>query len=248
MGTITLWRDYRIRKLEREDDIQFVALLRPMVLIVKVTIFVIAALSWAHHAGFDTSTLLAGLGFGSLATALSAQRTLEKVIGAGTLYAAKPVRPGDLSRFGDVTGDVIEIGLRSMVLRTLDRTVVSIPNAIFSSVHIENISARDRIRFLKKLQLQMPTTNQLRVILGELRALFLAHPQVIQDTVSIRLEAIEAAIAILRVEAGIDTRDYQTYLAIAEDLNLRIIELADTNGVIFSSSGHGSIRPSMAAL
>lgn len=237
LGTLTLWRDYKIRKLERENDIQFVALLRPMVLIVKLAIVVVASLTWAHQAGFDTSTLIAGLGVGSLAIALAAQKTLENVIGAGTLYTAKPVRPGDLCRFGDITGHVIEIGLRSVSIRTLERTVVTIPNSTFSSVDIENISARDRIQFLKRLQLQMSSANQLRVILGELRALFLAHPEVIQETVSIRLEKIEAATAVIRVDAGINTRDYQVYLAVAEDLNLRIIELVHANGAIFSGPG-----------
>ncbi len=236
-GLITLWRDYKFRKLESAGDTHYIALLKPMVLIIKILVFITAVLVWAHNAGFNISTIIAGLGVGSLAVALAAQRTMENVIGAATLYAARPIRPGDFCKFGDIKGTVEEIGLRSVTLRTQDRTLVSIPNAKFSSDSIENISVRDRIRFFRQLQLQMPTSTQLRVILGELRAMFSAHPKVQQDTVSIRLENIEAATAVLRIDAGVMTRDFQEYLAIAEDLNLRIIETVHGNGAIFSGPG-----------
>ena len=83
----------------------------------------------------------------------------------------------------------------------------------------------------------MPTPDQLRAILGEFRSLFAAHPMVRQDTVSIRLADIEAATAVVRLDAGILTRDHQEYLAVAEDLNLRIIEIVHQNGAIFSGPG-----------
>ena len=126
---------------------------------------------WASDAGFNISTIVAGLGVGSLEVALAAQKTLENVIGAITLYTARPISPGDFCRFGTIKGTVEEIGLRSVTLRTPDRTLVTVPNAMFSSADVENISSRDRIRYFKQLQLQMPTSAQLRVILGELRTL-----------------------------------------------------------------------------
>ena len=150
------------RQLEISGNLHLAALLKPIVLITKIIVAVVAALVWAHNAGFNISTLIAGLGVGSLAIALAAQRTMENVIGAATLYAARPIRPGDLCRFGDITGVVEEIGLRSVTLRSLDRTLVSIPNSKFAAEQIENISVRDRIRFFKRLQLQMPTSEQLR--------------------------------------------------------------------------------------
>lgn len=237
IGLITVWRDYKLKQLEISGNLHLAALLKPIVLIAKIIVAVIAALVWAHNAGFNISTLIAGLGVGSLAIALAAQRTMENVIGAATLYAARPIRPGDLCRFGDITGVVEEIGLRSVTLRSLDRTLVSIPNSKFAAEQIENISVRDRIRFFKRLQLQMPTSEQLRVILGELREMLAAHPRIQQDTVSVRLENIEAANAVLRLDSGIVTQNFQDYLAVAEDLNLRIIEIVHANGAIFSGPG-----------
>ena len=236
-GLLNLYRDYKIRQLELQGDVEYVALIKPVVVIVRIIVATTAALMWADQAGFNVSTLIAGLGVGSLAVALAAQKTLENVIGAITLYTARPIRPGDWCRFGDIQGTVEEIGLRSVTLRTLNRTLVTVPNSMFSSADIENFSVRDRIRFFKLLELQMPTPDQLRAILGEFRTLFASHPMVRQDTVSIRLADIEAATAVIRLDGGIMTRDHQEYLAVAEDLNLRIIEIVHQNGAIFSGPG-----------
>ena len=236
-GLLNLYRDFKIRQLELQGDIEYTALIKPVVVILRIVIATTAALMWADQAGFNVSTLIAGLGVGSLAVALAAQKTLENVIGAITLYTARPIRPGDWCRFGQIQGTVEEIGLRSVTLRTKNRTLVTVPNSMFSSADIENFSVRDRIRFYKLLELQMPTPDQLRAILGEFRTLFAAHPMVRQDTISIRLADIEAATAVVRLDAGILTRNYEEYLAVAEDLNLRIIEIVHQNGAIFSGPG-----------
>lgn len=236
-GLLNLYRDYKIRQLELQGDVEYVALIKPVVVILRIIVATTAALMWADQAGFNVSTLIAGLGVGSLAVALAAQKTLENVIGAITLYTARPIRPGDWCRFGQIQGTVEEIGLRSVTLRTQNRTLVTVPNSMFSSADIENFSVRDRIRFYKLLQLQMPAPDQLRAILGEFRALFAAHPMVQQNTISVRLADIEAATAVVRLDAGILTRNYEEYLAVAEDLNLRIIEIVHQNGAIFSGPG-----------
>jgi MscS family membrane protein len=237
LGIISLIRDYNIRRLEHADNRQYVALLKPFTTIVKFVVLLAVALVWAERAGYNMSTIIAGLGVGSLAVALAAQKTLENVIGAITLYTARPVNPGDLCRFGDIVGVVDEIGLRSTMIRTLNRTMLAVPNSVFSSVEVENFSHRDRIRYYQHLELQMSTADQLRVILGRLRELFLSHADVMQETVSIRLEKIASATAVIRIDAGVNTTDYQRYLAVAEDLNLRTIELVHGAGAVFSGPG-----------
>ena len=237
LGLISLFRDYQTRKMEHEGSVQYVALMKPFTTILQVLVVIVIALFWAERAGYNMSTILAGLGVGSLAVALAAQKTLENVIGAITLYTARPVKAGDFCRFGETVGTVEEIGLRSTIIRTLDRTRVFIPNSVFSSVEVENYSSRDRIRYFRQAQLQMTTADQLRVILAELRRMFYSHPKVLQETVSVRLEKVEQALALVRLEASVTTRDFQAFLAVAEDINLRIIELVHEAGAAFSGPG-----------
>ena len=250
LGLMSLTRDYQIRKMQYADNTHYVALLKPFTTVAKVITVTIIALYWAKSAGYDMSTILAGLGVGSLAVALAAQKTLENVIGAVTLYAARPVSAGDFCRFGTITGTVEEIGLRSTHIRTLDRTMVVIPNSVFAAQEIENYSHRDRIRYFRRFRLQLTGADQLRFLVVELRKILLAHPKLIQDTVSVRFEDIEDYNAILRLDAGVDTTDFQEYLAVAEDLNLRVVEIAHNAGAIFSGPGQfiqlGEVAPESA--
>ena len=151
-----------------------------------------------------------------------------------TLYTARPVSAGDFCRFGNVTGTVEEIGLRSTVIRTLDRTMVAIPNSVFASQEIENFSHRDRIRYYRQVRLQLASAEQLRFVLAEVRKLFLSHPALQQDTVSVRFSEIQDATAILRLDAGVDTTDFQEFLAAAEDLNLHIVDIVQGAGAVLS--------------
>lgn len=237
LGLITLGRDFQINRMEQLGRSQFVPLVRPFALMVKIIVVIVLGLLWAHEAGYNMSTVLAGLGVGSLAVALAAQKTLENVIGAIMLYTARPVNPGDLCRFGSIVGWVEEIGLRSTVIRTLDRSRMVIPNAMFSSLEIENISARDRIRLYRHLHVLAGSADQLRVLLTALRRLFNAHPRLQQDSISIRLERLEGAAAVVRIDARVETRDYQEFLAVAEDLNLRILEEIGDAGLSLTAPG-----------
>ncbi|MAA86822.1 MAG: mechanosensitive ion channel protein MscS [Haliea sp.] len=234
LGLLSLLRDYQIRKMQYAGNTHYVALLKPFTIIVKIIVVTIIALYWARQAGYDMSTILAGLGVGSLAVALAAQKTLENLIGAITLYSARPVSAGDLCRFGDVVGIVEEIGLRSTIIRTLDRSMVVIPNSVFSSAEIENFSQRDRIRFYRHFRIQVPTPDQMRSILAAVRELLKSHEQVLDDTASVRFENIVDGNAVLRVDAGVATTDFQTFLEVAEALNLSMLDIVSQAGAHFT--------------
>jgi MscS family membrane protein len=97
--------------------------------------------------GYPVTTVLAGLGIGGLALAFGAQKTIENLFGSISLAADQPFRVGDFVKVGDFTGNVERIGMRSTRIRTLDRTLVSIPNGQLADMRIEDFASRDRIRF-----------------------------------------------------------------------------------------------------
>src|SRR5260370_35338036 len=103
--------------------------------------------------------MLAGVGVGGLAIALAAQKTIENLVGGISVIGDRPVLVGDVCHFGDRTGEVMHIGLRSTRIRTADRTIISVPNGQFSSIALENISGRDKIWFHPTLNLRRDTTS-----------------------------------------------------------------------------------------
>ena len=185
----------------------------------------------ARSLGVPVVPLLAGLGVGGLALALAAQPTIENFIAGLTLYADRPVRVGEMCRFGDKVGMLEEIGMRSTQLRTLDQALVTIPNADFAKLHLENYSKRGKNWYHPRIKIRYETTpDQIRWILVEVRKLMYAHPKVIQDPARIRFVEFGTYSIDLDVFAFIDVADYGEFLEIAEDLNLRIMEVVAQSG------------------
>ena len=137
--------------------------------------------------GYNTSTIIAGLGVGGLAVALAAQKTIENLFGGISVIGDRPVLVGDVCRFGDRTGTVMHIGLRSTRIRTPDRTIISVPNAQFSTMALENISGRDKIWFHLTLNLRRDTTaRQMEDVLAALRKILEDHPKVETGKIPVR--------------------------------------------------------------
>ncbi len=199
---------------------------------VLAVVFIVVCL---NAFGFDVTTGLAALGVGGLAIALGAQKLFENLIGSLTLIADRPVRIGDFCRFGDSLGTVEEIGIRSTRIRTLDRTVLTVPNGEFSALHIENYSQRDRYWFNPTLNLRYETSpDQFRYLLQELRAMLYAHPKVDPDPARVRLVALAAYSIDIEIFAYVHASDYHEFLEVQEDLLLRCMEIVEKSGTGFA--------------
>jgi len=235
LGLVDLIRAHYTLRMKNTEREYAVVLIRPISIVIKTILIIVLVLLGLDNAGYDMTTIIAGLGVTSIAVALAAQKTLENVFGAFTLYIARPVKPGDFCRFGTVTGTVEDMGLRSIEIRTLDRTVVSIPNAVFSSGEIENFSARDRFRYLRTVRLRLDTTtDQLRYLLVELRKLLYAHPMTSKEVARARFTDVDEYSIALRVETYLMTDDFAVHLQLAEDLNLRLIDIVREAGTWFA--------------
>jgi MscS family membrane protein len=124
----------------------------------KVVLIAIAAVSVLSILGYPVGSLLAGLGIGGLAVALAAQKTVENLFGAFSIGVDQPFREGDFVKVDDFVGTVERIGLRSTRFRTLDRTLVTLPNGKLADMRIESFAARDRLRFAAGFGLVYETT------------------------------------------------------------------------------------------
>jgi MscS family membrane protein len=199
--------------------------------IVKAVIFVVGVLAVLGSLGFNMSTALAGLGIGGLAIGFGAQKTIENLFGGVSVLGDEAIRVGDYCRFGDRAGTVEDIGLRSTRIRTDDRTVVVIPNGTVATINVENFTHRDRILFKTNLGVRRETTaDHLRWVLAEIRRLIYSHPKVESKTSHVRLTDIAGSSLNVEVLAYILTRDSEEFLAIREDLLLRMMEIVEQSG------------------
>lgn len=196
-------------------------------------LFLIAALLRAF--GVDITTGLAALGIGGLAIALGAQKLFENLIGSLTVIADRPVRIGDFCRFGDQLGTVEDIGIRSTRIRTLSRTLVTVPNGEFASLHIENYSQRDMFWFNPILNLRYETSpDQIRYLLQEIRRMLYAHPKVDPEAARVRFTTLGSHSLDIEVFAYVRSADFPEFLEVQEDLLLRCMDIVEASGTGFA--------------
>jgi MscS family membrane protein len=199
--------------------------------ILKLSLFVIAILFVLSLWGYNTTTILAGLGVGGLAVALAAQKTIENLFGGISVIGDRPVLVGDLCRFGDRTGRVIDIGLRSTRIRTDERTVICVPNAQFSAVALENFSRRDKIWFHQKLNLRRDTTaEQMQRVVQSITEI-LAHKETVEEgPIPVRFIGLGPFSHDVEVAVYVLTTDPNAFLAIQQELLLLILQAVEAAG------------------
>ena len=187
---------------------------------------------WVVRAwGYDTTALLAGLGVGGIAIALAAQKTIENLFGGVSVISDRPVLVGDVCHFGDRTGTIMHIGLRSTRIRTPERTIVSVPNGQFSSITLENISARDKIWFHPTLSLRRDTTSeQLKNVLTSCHDVIVNHADVEPGKIPVRLIGLGTYSLDIEVNAYVTTTDNDQFLDIQQNLLLQLLQAVEQSG------------------
>jgi MscS family membrane protein len=200
--------------------------------VVLACVSVVAVLS---ALGYPVASLLAGLGLGGLALALAAQKTVEHLLGSVAIGLDQPFRVGDLVKLDEHTGTIESVGLRSTRVRTMDRTLVTIPNGKLADVRVENFTQRDRIRLLVTLALDLETTPaQVRAVLAALEAVLRAHPKLWSDEVYVQLKGVTADALQVEVMAWFRTGALEEFWRYRQDALLGFLEALERLGVKLS--------------
>ena len=210
--------------------------------VIKIAILIFAVTAVIGSWGYNTNTIWAGLGIGGVAVALAAQKTIETLFGGVAVVTDRPVTVGDFCKFGDRVGTVEDIGLRSTRVRTLDRTVVSVPNSEFSSLVLENFSRRDKVWFHPMLNLRRDTQpDQVRSVLEAIRRILTEHPKVEVGPLPVRFVGAGSYSLDVEVFAYIRTADYDEFLKIQQDLLLNILDAISAAGTALAIPTQASV-------
>ena len=205
--------------------------------VAKVLILAIAIVALLSELGYSIASLIAGFGIGGLAVALAAQKTVENLFGAFSISADQPFREGDFVRIEDFVGTVEAIGLRSTRVRTLDRTVISIPNGKLAEMRLESYAARDRIRLACTIGVVYGTTAvQMREVLAEFERVLREHPKIWPEPADIvvRFKEFGASSLDIEVMAWFQTQDFNEFRAIRQDVLLQFMDVVEKAGSSFA--------------
>ena len=207
-----------------------------LVKVLKIFSIGLGALAILQEWGINVSALMASLGLGGLAFALAAKDTVANLFGGLTVLIDKSMKVGDWIKIGDVEGIVEDIGLRTTKIRSFEKSLIVIPNQVLANQSLENFSRRKvrRIKMLIGLTYDTPREKMVK-ILQEIREMLRNHPGIAKDQLLMVYftEFADSSLNIF-IYCFTNTAVWADYLAIREDVNLKIMEIVERNGASFA--------------
>jgi MscS family membrane protein len=215
----------------RMDD-QLIPILRKLAKFVLVAIGVIF---YMQSNGYPVSGILAGMGIGGLAMALAAQDSISGIFASVVIFLDKPFMVEDFVEVNGVTGTVEEIGIRSTRIRTVEKTLVTLPNKEIMDSNINNFSKRPMRRTATTVGVTYDTTpEQMRDLLHRLRGMLDEDDMVDSDTIFVNFSGFGDSSLDVEMKYFITSADYRTWLDSREHINLKIMDIVYDMGLSFA--------------
>jgi MscS family membrane protein len=232
VGLVTQLSIGRFKRLQTTDKIALTGLIGRLLQIAAVTI---GALILLEMRGINLTAALTGLGIGGVAIAFAAQKTLENLFGGIMIISDRPIRIGDHCKIGLVEGHVLDIGLRSTRIRTLERTIVTIPNGQLAIMNVENLTLRDKFRFYHILTLRYDTTAaQMQTVLTGISQLLERDPRVENSSYRANFIAIRSFSDDIEISAYVFAENAVRFYVVQEELLMKIFGIVESAGAALS--------------
>ena len=203
-----------------------------LIKILRAIIYVIAGFLIIQELGFDLKGLIAGLGIGGVIITLAAQDTAKNLLGGVVIFLDKPFKVGDYIEFGTYSGTVEDLTFRSTAIRTLDGSLVRVPNSEISSVAITNWNEINKRRYKTNLLLTLKTPLlKVEKVKQEIINMLLNDEEILEDSIMVNFENILNSGIELVIIANTNVIAYGEYLKVKEKLNYKIMKIIEENKV-----------------
>jgi MscS family membrane protein len=172
---------------------------------------------------------------------------VENLLGGVSLITDRALAVGDFCSISNRVGVVEDITMRSVRLRTVEQTLLSVPAGTLSQSTLENFATRQKILIQTTVRLRYGTTaQQLRYVLNEVRTLLEAHPVI--ETSSARIRLVDFSVRAIELElfAYVLTADWLEFLALREELLLQVVAIVESSGTRFAEPMLVAANPSAA--
>jgi len=199
-------------------------------------IFVVGGALILQQWGQDIGGLVAGLGIASLAVALAAQDALSNIIGYFAILMDAPFKVGDFIVIDDlVRGHVQEISFRSTRIRTIDNSVMAIPNQTIANANVINWARTRKRRLDITLGLTYSSTpEQIEAAIAAIKAMLETHPQVTPDRRVVEFVNFNDSSLDLRVSFMARSIAWEDLEAVKTSVNLEFMRILSKHGLFIA--------------
>jgi len=216
-------------KTENELDDQLLPILQKGL---HSGIWVLGIIVALNNAGFNVGAIIAGMGIGGLALAMAAKDTVSNFFGGVTIFVDKPFKLRDRIKVGGHDGTVVEIGIRTTRLQTLEGRIITIPNTFFTASMVENVSLEPSRKVVTNLGLTYDTKpEELALALKILQQINQENPSTEEKILASFNQFGDFSLNLLfiyYIKAGADIFQTQT------DINLAILTQFNQHNLAFA--------------
>ncbi len=226
------WIDVR-RERSATTDRASAGTLSIISVLVRGFIWSVVLLLTLDNLGVNITTLVAGLGVGGIAIALAVQNVLGDLFASLSIALDKPFVVGDFLIIDDFMGSVEYIGIKSVRLRSLSGEQIVMSNADLLSSRLRNYGRMQERRVVFPIGVTYSTPRTaLKQIPTTIREIVNAHPNVRFDRC--HLAKFGAYSIDFECVYYVLSADYNAYMDIQQDINLRIHEAFEKATVEFA--------------
>lgn len=198
----------------------------------KAIIYIIAGFLVVSELGYDLSGIVTGLGLGGVVVAFAAQDIAKNLFGGLTIILDKPFNVGDWIEIGTYAGTVEDISFRSTKVRTVEDTIVTIPNSTISNETITNWNRISKRRYAFDLGFDLTTKmEKVKEIADKISFILKNNPNLEKETVEVHIDKITEYTINVFVSVYTEVTAYYDYLAVRETVNFSIMELLEKEEV-----------------
>lgn len=220
---------------ENADDTMNTTALKFLANILKIVVIAFGVVMVISELGYNVNGLLTGLGVGGLAVSLAAQDAVGNLISGFIIIFDKPFKVGDLIESATVKGFVEEVTMRSTKIRTLDDSVITVPNSTLTKEAVTNISMMDKRRIKMTFGLVYSTTNEtIEKVRNEIQKYIVDNKDILPEPCRIHFREFGDSALNFEVVCYTETSDMDEYLKIENELNLAIKKIVENNDTDFA--------------
>ncbi|BAI80745.1 mechanosensitive ion channel, MscS family [Deferribacter desulfuricans SSM1] len=225
-----------IEKYFKERNYELIESFLPFInKFIKVTIIIFGVIFIIQEWGYNVGALITGLGIGGVAVALAAKDTLANFFGSIMILIDRPFRVGDWIICNNIEGIVEDIGFRSTRVRTFAKALVSIPNSIVATSPITNWSLRDRRRIKTIIGVTYSTPrDKLERVVNQIREMLINHQDIHDEPLMVYFTDFNSSSLDIFIYCFTKTSVWSDYLAIKQDVNLKIMEILESLEIEFA--------------
>ena len=223
------------KRTRMEIDDQIIILTKK---IIRLIIWIVGLVLILSNLGYDVKTLLTGLGIGGLAVALASQNLVSNLIGGFIIITDKPFKIGNWINFSGGTGIVEDIGVRSTKIRSIDNSIIVVPNSKLVDETIQNVPSKNKWKVSSTIGLTYNTSaDDLKKAMNIIKNILLNNPNIEREPITIYFKEYGDWSLNIQVVYYIKNNrynGYQKYTSTVNEINLKIKEEFDREGLEFA--------------